>query len=125
MEPRTVAQWKQLLERLPSPEGTPPEQVVANRVLGDLVGYRHASRYRKRDFEELANAMTAWNEMNREVDKEAWHDRRHASDEYAKEQAGDMAAAAERRPLNYSSLSLAEQWSIDRELGILDWDGKS
>jgi hypothetical protein len=94
---RTVEQWKQVLGRLPSPEGTPVEQVVANRVLGDLVGYRHGSRHRKRDFEELANAMTAWSEMNAEsvVLARTYNEgreakvQRHASDEFAREMAGD------------------------------------
>ena len=27
------------------------------------------------------------------------------------------------RPSNYFKLSEAEQWKIDRELGILDWEG--
>jgi hypothetical protein len=36
----------------------------------------------------------------------------------------EMREAAKRRPTNYSDLSPEEQWEIDRELGILDWDGK-
>jgi hypothetical protein len=27
-----------------------------------------------------------------------------------------------KRPLNYHKLSSSEQWSIDKELGILDWE---
>jgi hypothetical protein len=29
------------------------------------------------------------------------------------------------RPKNYFALSFREQWEIDKQLGILDWDGKS
>ncbi len=35
-----------------------------------------------------------------------------------------MQKQAEKRPDNYESLSAREQWEIDKELGILDWDGK-
>jgi hypothetical protein len=28
------------------------------------------------------------------------------------------------RPHNYESLSAERQWEIDKELGILDWDGR-
>lgn len=31
---------------------------------------------------------------------------------------------ANQRPENFNSLSPAEQWEIDKRLGILDWDGK-
>lgn len=34
-------------------------------------------------------------------------------------------AKAMQRPANYHSLSEREQWSIDKMLGILDWDGKT
>jgi hypothetical protein len=30
---------------------------------------------------------------------------------------------AKRRPANYNDLSPREQWEIDKQLGILDWDG--
>ena len=36
---------------------------------------------------------------------------------------GPQAKAAERRPKDYNKLPPQEQWRIDRELGILDWDG--
>lgn len=35
----------------------------------------------------------------------------------------EMAEAARRRPSNFDSLSAKEQWDIDKELGILDWEG--
>lgn len=36
---------------------------------------------------------------------------------------GPMSTKATQRPSNYFSLSPEEQWSIDKNLGILDWDG--
>ena len=36
----------------------------------------------------------------------------------------EKAMKAKQRPANFSQLSAEEQWSIDKELGILDWDGK-
>ena len=38
-------------------------------------------------------------------------------------QLGPMATAAQKRPANYDQLRLYEQWAIDQELGINDWDG--
>jgi len=35
-----------------------------------------------------------------------------------------MYEQAQKRPPNYEKLSPQEQWAIDKELGILDWDGK-
>lgn len=34
------------------------------------------------------------------------------------------ARKALERPANYADLPAAEQWAVDRRLGILDWDGK-
>lgn len=36
---------------------------------------------------------------------------------------GPLATAALRRPEGYWGLSGAEQWDIDKRLGILDWSG--
>jgi microsomal dipeptidase-like Zn-dependent dipeptidase len=36
----------------------------------------------------------------------------------------DMARRAKKRPKNYASLTGEEQWQIDKDLGILDWDGQ-
>lgn len=36
----------------------------------------------------------------------------------------EMAEKSKERPANYEKLSAREQWQIDKELGILDWDGK-
>lgn len=35
----------------------------------------------------------------------------------------EMFRAALRRPKNYFDLSAEQQWAIDKELGILDWEG--
>ncbi len=35
----------------------------------------------------------------------------------------EMVEKALKRPKNYFKLSPREQWKIDSELGILDWDG--
>ncbi len=35
----------------------------------------------------------------------------------------DMFETSFKRPPNFFSLSEQEQWSIDKELGILDWRG--
>ena len=34
-----------------------------------------------------------------------------------------MAKQALKRPDNFDSLDMDEQWAIDKELGILDWEG--
>jgi hypothetical protein len=39
------------------------------------------------------------------------------------QELGPLASAAESRPKNYAQLPTAEQWRIDKMLGILDWDG--
>lgn len=36
---------------------------------------------------------------------------------------GSQAARARLRPANYPDLEPREQWEIDKQLGILDWDG--
>ena len=35
----------------------------------------------------------------------------------------EMFEASFRRPSNYFELDAATQWAIDKELGILDWEG--
>ena len=34
-----------------------------------------------------------------------------------------MAERAKHRPPNFASLDAGAQWAVDKELGILDWDG--
>lgn len=36
----------------------------------------------------------------------------------------EMFEQSFKRPKNFRSLSPEEQWRIDKELGILDWEGK-
>jgi hypothetical protein len=35
----------------------------------------------------------------------------------------EMLEKAKERPKQYTQLSPREQWEIDKELGILDWNG--
>lgn len=35
-----------------------------------------------------------------------------------------MREQAKKRPAEYYSLPAAVQWEVDKQLGILDWDGK-
>lgn len=35
----------------------------------------------------------------------------------------DLFEYAMKRPQNYHKLSARDQWSVDKRLGILDWDG--
>ena len=37
----------------------------------------------------------------------------------------EMFEKSFQRPNNYFKLSSEQQWQIDKELGILDWDGSS
>lgn len=61
MDVRPVDQWMQIFERLPASDiRIPVEEFVANRIIGDLVGYRHNSKDRQHDVSELTNAMIAY-----------------------------------------------------------------
>ena len=60
---RPIEQWTEILGKLPSPEGQNSERLVADRIIGDLVGYRHSSKQRQRDAAEIANAMQAYARM--------------------------------------------------------------
>lgn len=61
MEAHSIDTWMTILSNVPAPDNA--EHAAANRIIGDLVGYRHSSRYRARDIEELANAMQAYARM--------------------------------------------------------------
>ena len=37
---------------------------------------------------------------------------------------GEMCRAAQKRPRNFLRFSEQEQWEIDKNLGVLDWDGE-
>ena len=59
MEPHTVETWRTILEKEPTPEA------AADRILGDLLGYRWKDRpTRKRDAAELANALQAYRTLD-------------------------------------------------------------
>ncbi len=63
MDVRTPETWMEILGDLPSPEGMVPEEIMANRVLGDLIGYRHSLKDRVHDARQLAAAMQAYARM--------------------------------------------------------------
>lgn len=73
MDARPVDQWTTILGKLPAPEGTNTEKLMARRIIGDLVGYNHpngSERTRKRreidadrDSQEIANGMIAYARM--------------------------------------------------------------
>ena len=73
MDPHTIEQWMTILGRLPAPTGRTVEEIMAERILGDILGYQHpsggANTYRRRslikdrDVKELANALTAYAKM--------------------------------------------------------------
>jgi hypothetical protein len=50
-------------------------------------------------------------------------DKNKTTEVIVKKPTGPQAIAAQQRPPNYWRLSEAEQWDIDKRLGILDWDG--
>lgn len=56
----TPEEWVVKLGRLASPEGTPPEEIMANHILSELGGYRQNSVARKDDIKQLFNAMEAF-----------------------------------------------------------------
>jgi hypothetical protein len=55
---RPIEQWVEILAALPAPHSA--ELAVAERVLGDLAGYRQNSRWRADDAEQIAAAMQAY-----------------------------------------------------------------
>lgn len=70
MDARPVEQWTEIFGKLPAPNGVDADKLMAERVIGDLIGYEHPSgsaptRARRqerktRDAEELRNAMIAF-----------------------------------------------------------------
>ena len=43
--------------------------------------------------------------------------------QYFDGELGPLCIQAQKRPANFLRLSIERQWEIDKELGILDWDG--
>ena len=73
MDPHSAETWDTIFAKLPSPAGMNSDQICAERVIGDLVGYNHpggSEKTRKRrqadknrDSIELKNAMIAFARM--------------------------------------------------------------
>jgi len=63
LDPRPVATWRTVIERLPQPDGVSHYEVIAQRILGDLVAYRWRDKARVRDGKELAAALEALVQM--------------------------------------------------------------
>jgi hypothetical protein len=70
MDARPVEQWEQIYAKLPAPNGVDGDKIIAERIIGDLIGYEQpsgnaATRARRQarkthDVEELANALKAY-----------------------------------------------------------------
>ena len=56
--PRTAAQWAEIFDKLPSPNSV--EHDIVSRVMADLWGYNHKSKYRAADVQSLAEAFIAY-----------------------------------------------------------------
>jgi hypothetical protein len=69
MDPRPAEQWDQIFAKLPAPAGLDSDYLCAERVLGDLIGYRPSGpikrrvAFKTRDATELKNAMLAFARM--------------------------------------------------------------
>ena len=64
---RTIENWMEIFGKLPSPLTESAEYSIAQRVIGDLAGYRHTSKWRGDDAKGLANAMIAYARMCQEA----------------------------------------------------------
>lgn len=61
---RTIEDWKKIFAGLPSREAAlAPERVIADRIISDLLGYRHRSKDREIDAQNIANALQAYFNM--------------------------------------------------------------
>lgn len=56
---RSIAEWEKIFGTLDA-TNCGPEDAIANRILGDLVGYRTNSQHRQADARQLANALQAY-----------------------------------------------------------------
>jgi hypothetical protein len=56
--------WQKIFE-----EQTSGVTSAADRILGDLHGYNHGSRYRAQDAEELAEALVGWRRYMESLDE--------------------------------------------------------
>jgi hypothetical protein len=62
MTPHSIETWVEILSKLDATHCS-AEAAAATRIIGDLIGYRHTSKNRARDEQELANAMQAYARM--------------------------------------------------------------
>lgn len=62
---RTVEAWIEIFSRTPAPESA--EKAIASRILGDLWGYKHGSKYASQDVETLQAALIAYAKMLQEA----------------------------------------------------------
>jgi len=60
----TVEKWKDIFSVLPAPHSA--EEAIAQRIIGDMVGYKHNSKYRSDDAKSLANALVAYAQLLQE-----------------------------------------------------------
>lgn len=60
---RTPEEWVEVMTRM-GKDASPT--FLGNRVLGDLVGYRHASKFRQEDAENIGNALLGFMKMKKD-----------------------------------------------------------
>lgn len=63
MQARSIADWTAIFPKLASPADQSVEQTIANRIIADLVGYKHNSQHRRVDIDSLANALIVYAKM--------------------------------------------------------------
>ncbi len=68
MEMRSVAEWMEILKRVPAPNDQLVEEVISNRILSDVKGYRQNSIHRIDDAKNLGNALEAYHQILKEWD---------------------------------------------------------
>lgn len=56
---RSIKEWELVFGLLDATH-CGPETAIANRILGDMIGYRAGSRHRDTDAQNLANALQAY-----------------------------------------------------------------
>ena len=59
---RDISQWTEIFGRLDATHRS-AESAIADRIIADLFGYQHRSKYRPHDAEQLATALQAYAKM--------------------------------------------------------------
>lgn len=67
MSARTPQEWRAVFAKTPGHS----DADLANRVLADLIGYRHSSKHRKDDAQNVLAAMRAFGEIMQERSADA------------------------------------------------------